>query len=301
MMLSDIRGKTGYAVLISDKGFFIAHKSILSENQIFGQGPSGKTYLLDLVGTDAPTQLCLLQAELWNEKTAPVKVIRSSSAKGGRIIAVTLSGPVAGDMASGNRFGIIRPSNRYLPLSEVKIETPKSNVGGAVLFSEEGALIGLLSATLASPDEEGASAKAMDLRQGGVANQKFGPSGLTVTYSLSPEVLDRVVNGFLSPGHKPEHPNVGLQFKDNNGLAGVLVESVSEGLAADLAGIEAGDVIISLDGKSVTRATQFASMLFRLELKQKISLKVIRGGVDKEFSVIVGKLPESKLFEQSEA
>ena len=76
------------------------------------------------------------------------------------------------------------------------------------------------------------------------------------------------------------------QLRDFFGVysnGGVLVTSVDPGSAADKAGLKAGDVIISIDGKSIRTPNDFSREM--RSRGSKTSLKVIRGKLEQEISV----------------
>ena len=60
--------------------------------------------------------------------------------------------------------------------------------------------------------------------------------------------------------------------------AGVLVADVIEGGPAAAAGVEEGDVIVSLDGRNVTDPRQLGRVVERLEIGKEVPLAVIRDG-----------------------
>jgi len=283
----------GYAVLVGQKGLFLAHRSLVGDALVFGTSNEGTKYRLNLVTTDNSTQLCLIQADLWRDKTAPIAISNSKIDSGARIVAVSNGGPVAGELASSSRVGLIEPARRYMPLSEVRMETQQNRLAGAILFTERGELFGILSATLdlaptADNMNQGKLVPQSPLTNNLSQNQKYGPGGITVTYSLSPSVISRVVDGFLSPNRKVSHPNLGVQFRDAANGAGVLVDSVSVGLQAEAAGLRPGDVITAIDNAPVTKATKFAAQLFDLKPGQKVTLTVNRAGAKKQITVEVG-------------
>jgi serine protease Do len=73
--------------------------------------------------------------------------------------------------------------------------------------------------------------------------------------------------------------------------AGVLVSSVVDGGPASSAGIESGDVIISIDGEPVTGVEELRTLLDHKEVGEKIKVLVVREFRRGYVEITVGKGP----------
>ncbi|HZH97522.1 MAG TPA: PDZ domain-containing protein [Fimbriimonadaceae bacterium] len=283
----------GAAALIDTRGYFIAHKSVVSAPPMFARLSGGETVQMERVAIDETTQLVLLKAQGWiSGRRTPARVISGESPRvqnanqrnALRLLAALPNGPMRVEMVDADRPGVMEPSRRMLPLSEIRFEAPTSSVVGALAFTLDGQLAGVLGATLERQD----SLPAMGITQlksrdaGG-----FGPVGLTVGYSVSPDILRRVVDGFLSPGHQVLHPALGLMCKEAPG-SGALVESVQKGSAAEAAGLRAGDVIVQINGEDVANQFEYAKVLLRQKVGESVQVKIRRGGETLTLPVKVG-------------
>lgn len=262
----------GYAVSIDSRGYFLCHSSILTSGQIIGKLSDGRVVMLRATYIDEPTQLALLTAEMPElaTKCPPVAVAETEKLTGQGIIAVTSTGPIAGECNAVDRLGLMKPTQRYVPLAEIQFETPGNRLGGALVFTSSGKLAGALSATLeplSNVNLENASAPAQ---------KSFGPSGLTVGYMLSGDILARVVTGFRSPDHQPKHPTVGLLFKDSK-ISGAEVVGFSGDSTAKSAGLQVGDIIVDVDGAPVSSAFSLARILFGKPVGKSIRVTYKRG------------------------
>lgn len=286
---------TGMGVLIDSKGLFLAHRSALSGPAVLGLIDDAGPYQFVVLATDSETQLALLESSNWKPDGRPGISVAAEPKEGSKLIAATPFGPVRGEFVTGNNFGQLRPSLRYAPLSEVRIESNIGKIAGALVFDESGSLVGLLGATLTG--DKGASnrvaksvspMKADDLLQ--LPNKSYGPQGLTVAYSLGVPVIQRVVSGFLSPTHEVQHPSIGLFFKDSS-FPGALVEVVKKGSPADISGILPGDLVVDVNGKAITTMQDLAVFLFRQAVGDVLKIKLIRGEQELNLEVKVGTLP----------
>lgn len=299
---------SGLAVLIDSRGYFLTHRSAFSIQPVVARTDAGQTIMLSLVATDEQTQLALLKSE--SLSTGPKTVVRVAEkpAPGAQLIAATTVGPVRGELVNNGVVGQMRPTLRYVPLNEVRLESNTSPVGGALVFDSEGALVGLLGATLGSP-------RGSALSPGGIAGggsgsraktdafpetaaqpkalaKQYGPQGLTVAYSLDTTVLKRVVRGFLSESHKVEHPSIGVFFK-SSAEPGALIEETVADSPATKAGIRVGDVIVEFGGNKIAGPVDLARRLFECNVGDEIEVKVRRAGAVLSMTVIVGAQSEA--------
>ncbi|MBS1721563.1 MAG: PDZ domain-containing protein [Armatimonadetes bacterium] len=287
----------GLGVLIDSRGYFLTHKDSTNIRPLMGRYGDNQAVLLTVVAVDDQTQLALLRAENWVSTGQGGVQVAAKTAPGAPLLAVTAVGPVKGEFVSDEKVGQMRPSLRYAPLSEIRLESNVVPIGGALVFDAQGALVGVLGATLSSNNQTSSPGKAVAAQKSTLASadsveltgkrSQYGPQGMTVAYSLGPAVLDRVVKGFLSPEHKVKHPSVGLFFKAS-AEPGALIEEVLAGGAASLAGIQPGDIVKEADGQVIHNPVEFAIALFNHNVGDKIVLKIKRQGEESEVSVIVG-------------
>ncbi|HXH60260.1 MAG TPA: PDZ domain-containing protein [Fimbriimonadaceae bacterium] len=274
----------GVAALIDDSGLFLAHASSVPGNQVKAKFFDGTQVTLIDVATDEQTQLTLLKATVWRQGTHNVVQVASTPATAKlELLAVTTDGPKSGEFVTDGLTGVMRPSLRYVPLSEIRLASSDDQLGGAMVFNASGELMGVLGATL-STDSDKKGSRSNALSGGGSAAEalkfgldKFGPQGLTVAYALGREVLERVVDGFKSPTHKVDHPTIGIFFKATVDGKGVYIDTVMGGSPAANAGLEPGDVILEVDGEPVNNPVDLAVLLFRHNVGDVLSIKYMRG------------------------
>jgi hypothetical protein len=281
---------TGHAVLIDPDGLFLAAKSAVPSPSLVGwRGPS-QPVPLERVAIDETTQLVLLRARDWSDGPATSVRILATIEPGTRLIVVTSTGPVRAEFVSADRIGVVRPSLRSMPLAEVRLESAVGQVGGAPVFTESGALAGILGATLSTERPILTPVAPRAERSSGIADSTpaalYGPQGLTVAYALTPPVIQRVVLGFLSPDREVLHPSIGVFYRATS--EGVVLEVVMPGSPAAQAGLKAGDLILAANGTAVRSPVDFARVLFQAKVGDKIRLTVRSGGSERSLEVTVG-------------
>lgn len=281
---------TGTAVLLDGSGRFMAHRNSIFNDRVTAKTRSGKALTLRLVYTDEPTQLSLLQADQWdNREMTPIVVSDGSGLVGRSVIAALPTGPIRGEYVSNDRAGIIRPSLRYVPLSEIRFESPNERFGGAFVFTYDGKLAGVLGASLDQSQNRPVEPPSIENLSGReIAAQKYGPGAMTIAYSLGPEVLVRVVEGYRSSLHRPIHPSIGCFFREGNG-EGALIEAVVPNSPSAMAGMRVGDLVIRANDTQIVGPVGLAVFLFRQKPGSSISLTVRRGQTTALLPITIGR------------
>jgi membrane-associated protease RseP (regulator of RpoE activity) len=240
----------------------------------------GRTVQLSVKGQDVLSQLVLLQANQWEPGRAkPFPAPMGNERPGGALLAVLPSGPIRAEHVSSQRFGVVKPSNRMVPLSEVRFEAPATEVGTALVFSETGEFLGALNATLGKPQDTAAPGIASHLTSprtvfGG--SPPIGPSELTVAYTTGAQLIRRVLKGFKSDSHQVDYPSLGVVCNDAVG-GGAQVQKVLQDSPAQQAGVRFGDVILDINGSIIRNQVDFARVMLDQEVGRKIVVRIRRG------------------------
>jgi len=300
---------TGVAALIDDSGYFVAHKSSVAGVQVFGTTSTGKQLTFSIVSKDDATSLVLLKTNLWPSGSARVfRPPTLEDMEGSTLIAVLPTGPMRMAYGSKHKLGVLSASRRLVPLTEMRFEASGQPVGGALIFSDNGELIGSLNATLVVPEDanqnsvrdanqnslngfggQGGFGGAQSATAGGGGsngpggfggrNQQYsnsGPTGLTVAYTVSPDFVQHVLEGFLSPSHTVEFAALGVFCKDAIG-GGALIQAVTPGSPAERSGLKPGDILMNINQNPIPDQVAFAKVMLQQKVGVKISLIVKRG------------------------
>jgi hypothetical protein len=279
---------TGVGALISPEGLFMAHQSGLPRGPMITGVIAGQSFLLSALAEDKETGMTLLQASPWRRTWGdPIRVGSRPSAKGDHVFVMTIEGLRRSTVSDDQRVGQVRPSLRYVPLAELRLEEKRADVTGAVAFSPSGDLVGILSGSvsgLPAPEAETAKGAGFALSD---TRPQYGPGGLEVGFAYGPVLLERVVQGFLSKDRKVLHPSIGVFFRQSS-QQGAVLEVVMPRSPAAQAGLIPGDVITSAGGKRIAGPIDLAAFLFDQRVGEVLSLSVKRGQATLEVSVKVG-------------
>lgn len=303
---------TGSGVLVDQKGHFLAHRSAVTGSSMFGRMSNGETLQLSLVSVDEITQLALLRAEGWHPASRQASAVqaygdaqvqKATVSNATKLVIVLPEKAIRGELTTSTLVGVMAPSMRGLTLSEIRFEDPGTPVGGGLAFTLDGRLVGVLGATLQTQTNTKAETQASVLSQlpgaarggagGGfstadIKRTNFGPSNLTVGYSITPDILERVLSGFMSPSREASHPALGLYCRDAQG-GGALIDSVVNGSPAQVGGLRPGDVLFEMAGQPISNQVDYTRVLVKQAVGSTLSLKVRRGGETLTLSVKVGK------------
>jgi hypothetical protein len=86
-----------------------------------------------------------------------------------------------------------------------------------------------------------------------------------------------------------------LRYLDSGAAHGIVFDRVMEGLPAAKAGLEARDIVIRIDGADEATQEKLRAMLRKKEAGDKIRVKVIRKGDQKDFTINLEKYDPEKL------
>ena len=299
--------QSGVAALIDDTGYFVAHNSSTSPLPLTGITAVGKSIAFTQISQDKATMLVLLKADNWEPGVAkPFHAPSEGEEESGQLIAVLPNGPMRMSYGSRHKLGVLNPSRRLVPLTEMRFEAAPQIVGGALIFSETGELIGSLNATLGKQDDylqrsqpfgggyggggrggggmvsQSSSASTSNSNQNVVGlgpQQQYsnsGPSAMTVAYSVSAGFVRHVLEGFLSPSHTAEFAVLGIFCTDALG-GGAQIQQVTAGSPAFKGGLKPGDVIVNIDSSPIADQLAFASVMLQKKVGKAIPILVQRG------------------------
>jgi len=126
--------------------------------------------------------------------------------------------------------------------------------------------------------------------------------GFATPMTPAAPVAPRAPRGWTAIGGEPGvamaeaiRPRVMIGITMSEADDGVAVDHVYEGLPASKGGLKSGDVIIAIDGKGDLTQKAFREVLNAKEAGDKIVLKVLRDGQEKELTIELQKYDSEKL------
>lgn len=261
----------GSGVILSEEGYIVTNNHVIDKaDEITVTLPGkDKTYEAKLIGTDPKSDIALIKIDT-KDKLEPVMLGDSSNLKVGDLV-----------FAIGNPFGVGQSVTQGIISAQHKngigineyenfIQTDASinpgNSGGALVDSR-GALIGINTAILS--------------RSGG--NNGIG-------FAIEVNMVKDVVQRLVKDG-KIERAYLGVQIGNLDDKLtnlyshnkGALIIDVSENTPAQKAGLQRGDLIIKVNGKSIKNAADLKNSIGMMAPQSKADITYER---DKKLKTI---------------
>ena len=239
----------------------------------------------EIVGVDERSDVALLKVEADNLPT--VRLGDSDQLHVGDWV-LAIGSPFGFDHSATQ--GIVSalsrnlPDGTYVPFIQTDVAVNPGNSGGP-LFNMKGEVIGINSQIFS--------------RTGGYQGLSF-----SIPIDVAVKVQDQLVQyGKVTRGRiGVTIQGVNQALADSFGLkepAGALVSQVEKGGPADKAGIEAGDVIVKLNGKAVQDSSELPAQIAELKPGASANLEIIRKGATKNVEVAIGTLKDNKVAAKS--
>jgi len=279
-----VQAGMGSGVIIRPDGY------ILTNNHVVENAAELEVYLSDdtkytakVVGTDPRTDLAILKIDATGLVAAPIG--DSSKAEvGDWVIAIGSPFGLAQTVTAGIVSATKRTDQGITPYEDFIQTDAAINPGnsGGPLLNLRGEVIGINTA-IAS-------------RSGAYNGICFAVPSNTAARVLS----DIISNGSVSRGFvgilpAPVTPALAQQLSLPSGQKGAVVQQVTKGMPADKAGIRAGDVIVEIDGVTITSDSSMRRAVGESKPGSTLQFKLLRRGKTVEIPVLVAALDDKQL------
>lgn len=273
---------SGSGVILSEDGYILTNNHVISsaDSSSFYQVSDAKSikvkiygddteYSAEIIGTDSQTDLAVLKID--KTGLTPAELGDSSSVQIGEFV-LAIGNPYNLDYSV--TAGIISALNREMTVENTTYNVIQAdcainsgNSGGA-LVNGKGEVIGITTLKLAGDGIEG------------------------VSFAIPVNETVPIYKELIEKG-KISRPFVGISGIDldeataiRNGLTkGIYVDSVVSGSGTEDAGIMAGDVIVSFDGKDVSTMDELNAIKNTKNIGDKIEIKLYRKSELKTFTI----------------
>jgi serine protease Do len=273
----------GSGVIVSPEGY------VLTNNHVVEGATNIKVTLSDkrelkaaVVGTDPKTDVAVLKLEGSN---FPAITLGDSSKVQVGDYALAIGDPFG--VGQTVTMGIVSAKGRgnlgiedYEDFIQTDAPINPGNSGGA-LINDRGELIGINTAILS---------------HGSGGNEGIGFAiPVNLAHQVMNQILDhgKVTRGYLGVVVQPISPAMAKALGQSE-PKGALVGDVSSKGPAQAAGVERGDIILELNGKSVNDANELRNTVSMMQPGDSVKLKISRNGSLRDLSVKLGELPASK-------
>ena len=263
---SEDRVSSGSGVIFSKDGHIVTNHHVIAEADHIEIVHKKRTYSAVLVGSDPSTDIAVVKIEASNLQEA--KIGSSENVRIGEwVLAVgnpfNLTSTVTAGIVSakGRNIGLLQDRFPIESFIQTDAAINPGNSGGA-LVSSEGKLIGINTAILS--------------RTGVYSGYSF---------AVPIDIVKKVVNDMIKYG-EVQRAFVGMNLTDISSsvaeklglttLDGVLITEIHQDGAAKSSGLKVGDVIRSMDGKSISEKSELKSLVGHRYPGETLALEILR-------------------------
>ncbi|MHB2246146.1 Do family serine endopeptidase AlgW [Pseudomonas fitomaticsae] len=278
----------GSGVIMSPEGYILTNNHVTSgADQIVVALKDGRETLARVIGSDPETDLAVLKIDL---KTLPsITVGRSDNIRIGDV-ALAIGNPFG--VGQTVTMGIISATgrnqlglNNYEDFIQTDAAINPGNSGGA-LVDANGNLTGINTAIFS--------------KSGGSQG-----IGFAIPVKLAMEVMKsiiehgQVIRGWLGIEVQPLTQELAESF-GLSGRPGIVVAGIFRDGPAQKAGLQLGDVILSIDGEPAGDGRKSMNQVARIKPTDKVTIQVMRNGKELKLTAEIGLRPPPAPVQEKE-
>ncbi|MCH8863987.1 MAG: trypsin-like peptidase domain-containing protein [Chloroflexi bacterium] len=284
--ISDGTQTIGSGFVYDNEGHAVTAQHVVANlSEIYLVFPDGQVRAASITGTDAFSDVAVLEFDNEIEVTPPV-IADSSGLKVGEPVVVVGSpfslheSLTSGIVSQTNRFTDIEYNSQTRWVANLIQFDAAVNFGnsGGPLVNAAGEIIGLVIARISPLEGDG------------------------VYYAVSANKFRRVADAIIAEGSF-DYPWFGVAISDLTPqmvsemnletIDGTLVASVMEDGPADVAGVQVNDIILSVDGIPIASVADLVSYLGEMKTPgDQATLGIRRDTTEIELSLEIGKRPD---------
>jgi len=285
------RRALGSGFIVDSRGYIITNNHVVDKaDKIYVKlstdpdgGPGDEGRPATVVGVDKDTDIAVIKIDS-KEPLPTVKLGNSDGAQvGDWVLAIgspfALSKTVTAGIISAKNRSIDEPSPNGVSQTQFQrfIQTDAAiNPGnsGGPLVDMAGQVVGMNTA---------------------IYTQSMGSQG--VGFAMPANIIASVYNMLIGPEHKVVRGSIGIQFQVAQSSAvnrvygfasGVIVGVITPNGGAAKAGIQAGDVIVSIDGRNIKDGDDLVNDISARHVGSTVKLGYLRDGKQNTANVVIG-------------
>ena len=281
---------SGSGFIISDDGYILTNFHVIEDSDSISVSMyNGDSYDATLIGYDESNDIAVLKIEA--EGLAPVILGDSDNLNVGDSV-VAIGNPL-GELTFTLTSGAISAKDREVTFSnnmsmnllQTDCAINSGNSGGA-LFNLYGEVIGVTNAKYSTSSSSSASID-------------------NIGFAIPVNSIMNIVESIIEKGYISK-PYIGISVLDisaetqSYGIpAGAAIQAVSEDGPAAQAGLQKGDVITAVDGKTMT-SKELVSYIGEASVGQEMVFSIYRQGEELEITVYVGEQIQNAIEQEQQ-
>lgn len=270
---------TGTGVVITDNGYVVTNAHVIYDSE-YGGGEAKeisvllndeKSYDAELIGYDTDCDLAVLKIDAKGLTAAEFG--DSDKLKLGESV-VAIGNPLGFELMDTVTSGIVSGLNRNITINDKPMNLLQTDAAinsgnsGGPLINKYGQVIGINSSKMSSS----------------YSSNTASIEG--IGFAIPSNDVSRIVDDIMQFGYVTGKPQLGISCQDvtetianmYNLPVGVYVTAVTEGSAAEKAGLRPGDVIVKVDDEEVTTSEELTSKKNEHEAGDTIKITYVRSG-----------------------
>ncbi|KRC76439.1 putative periplasmic serine endoprotease DegP-like precursor [compost metagenome] len=275
-----MRGE-GSGFIVSQDGIILTNAHVVQDaKEVTVKMTDRREYKAKVLGADPQTDVAVIKIEAKNLPVVKAGDVNKLQV-GEWVLAIGSPYGLENTATAGivSAKGRSLPDDTSVPFIQTDVAVNPGNSGGP-LFNDRGEVVGINSQIYS--------------RTGGFQGLSF-----SIPIDLAYKIKDQIIEH-----GKVQHARLGVTVQEvNQDLAnsfkldspsGALVSSVEKGSAAEKAGLQPGDVVRKIDGKTIVSSGDLASTITMAAPGEKIKLDVWRAGAQKDLVATLGGAPKDK-------
>jgi serine protease Do len=272
------RGVGSGFVLTAD-GFVLTNAHVVDgADEVIVTLTDKREFKAKIIGADRRTDVAVVKIEATGLPMVKIGDVTQLKV-GAWVIAIGSPFNLENTVTAGIVSAKQRDTGEFLPLLQTDVAINPGNSGGP-LINMRGEVVGINSQIYS--------------RSGGYMGISFAiPIDEAIRVSDQLRASGRVIRGRIGVTIAP----VTKEVAESIGLGkpiGALVQGVEAGGPADKAGIEAGDIIIRVDGKPIEKSGDLPRLIGATKPGAKTALQVFRRGANRDIAVTVVEFEPEK-------
>lgn len=292
---------TGTGIIMTSDGYIVTNAHVIKDSTYgLASGVSillsdNTEYTATIKGYDEDTDIAVLKVDATDLTAAEFG--NSDELQVGELV-IAIGNPLGFELFGSVTCGIVSALNREITINDKNMSLIQTDAAinsgnsGGPLINSYGQVIGINSAKMST-----------NYSTGGASVEGLG---FAIPMTQAQTIIDDLINF----GYVTGRPQIGITVSDideytaalYNMPMGVYVRSVTPNGAADLAGIQEGDIILGVNGESVASSNDLNALKDQHNAGDTITLNIYRNGNDMDIDVVLQEVTQGDaIFEGNEA
>lgn len=286
----------GTGIVMSADGYIVTNAHVIYDDE-YGYGEATAvqvqmsdqetTYDARIVAYDKEADLAVLKVEA--SDLTPAEFGDSSSCEVGEMV-VAIGNPLGLEFQNTVTCGIISAMNRKVTINDntmtlIQTDTAiNSGNSGGPLINGAGQVIGINSAKMSSSYSS--------------SSATIEGIGFAIPMTEAKTIIDDLINY----GYVTGRPQLGITCQDVSEAVsqayqipvGAYIISVTEGGAADVAGLQPADVITAIEGQTITTTEELNAVKNEYNAGDNVTLTIVRNGESQDVTLTLEEVTNSQ-------